>query len=80
MLNVLAERRAALTRAIGVLSQEEQLRLARLVGKMLAGLATDGERAGRICRLCDYLACPHDTCPVALGLGAGRRPRRRLSA
>jgi DNA-binding MarR family transcriptional regulator len=54
---VLANRQAALGRAVGVLSAPERDQLEALLEKMVAGLADDRTAAFRLCRLCDRAAC-----------------------
>lgn len=65
---IVAERRAVLEQALGPLTGEQQRQLAAMAETLLAGLAVDRERADRICRLCDYVACPQERCPVELSV------------
>ncbi len=58
-------RQQAMQRALGVLTPTEQVRLLRLVEKLLAGLTRDQPHCDHICRLCDLAACPEARCPVA---------------
>ncbi|MFI6290785.1 MarR family winged helix-turn-helix transcriptional regulator [Nonomuraea sp. NPDC050790] len=58
---IVAERRAVLR---GALTGEQGHALAELAEQVLGALAVSRERADRICRLCDYTACPQDRCPV----------------
>jgi DNA-binding MarR family transcriptional regulator len=67
---VLHRRSLALRRALGTLTQREQQVLAGLVGKVLTALVDDEAHALRVCRVCDYDACPSATCPVASALHA----------
>jgi DNA-binding MarR family transcriptional regulator len=62
----LEARRGVLEAALAVLSAEEQAELARLHGKVLAGLTESHAGAQNICRLCDLYACghPEGRCPV----------------
>nr|BFE35983.1 MarR family transcriptional regulator [Actinomadura rugatobispora] len=61
---IVAERREVLRRALEPLTDAQRRALAALSEPVLAGLSVDREHADRICRLCDYLACPQDRCPV----------------
>ncbi|MFI6394175.1 MarR family winged helix-turn-helix transcriptional regulator [Nonomuraea sp. NPDC050540] len=61
---IVAGRRAVLRRALETLTDEQARQLTGLVEQVLATLAVSRERADRICRLCDYVACPQDDCPV----------------
>jgi hypothetical protein len=61
---IVAERREVLRRALEPLTDAQRHALAAITEPVLAGLASDRERADRICRLCDYLACQQDRCPV----------------
>ncbi|MFI0369958.1 MarR family winged helix-turn-helix transcriptional regulator [Actinomadura sp. 1N219] len=61
---IVAERRAVLRRVLEPLTESQRRVLAEVAEPMLAGLAGDRYRADRICRLCDYHACPQDLCPV----------------
>ena len=63
---VLAARATALEEALGGLSGEERALLGELAASVL-GEVTTGRRSARgICRLCDPVACGHETglCPV----------------
>jgi MarR family transcriptional repressor of emrRAB len=75
---VLAEREGALRSLLAPLTADERSELARLHGKLLAGMATDRESARHLCRLCDPVACGHwdGRCPVT----EGRRSRDRSQA
>jgi MarR family transcriptional regulator, negative regulator of the multidrug operon emrRAB len=61
---IVTERRAVLRRALEPLSREQAAGLAAIAEPVLAAMAVDRDRADRICRLCDYVACPQDRCPV----------------
>ncbi|WP_232664265.1 MarR family winged helix-turn-helix transcriptional regulator [Pseudonocardia sp. TRM90224] len=65
---VVAERREVLRAALAPLDEEEQRALAAVAEPVLTALATDRARADRICRFCDYAACPQDRCPVEVGV------------
>jgi len=56
----------ALEELLDPLTVSERAELARLHEKLLAGLVASGELRGRICRLCDSVACGHGRghCPV----------------
>jgi MarR family transcriptional regulator, negative regulator of the multidrug operon emrRAB len=65
---VQAARTAALEEALGGLTRAERSQLGLLAAVVL-GAVTEGRRAARgICRLCDPVACGHETghCPVTL--------------
>lgn len=61
---IVAERREALRRTLAPLSEAQRDQLGAMVEPLLAGLTVDRDTADRICRLCDYSACPQDRCPV----------------
>jgi DNA-binding MarR family transcriptional regulator len=65
---ITARRRDALARAVAGLGREQQAALAESVESMLIGLSTDRITVDRICRLCDYVACPQDRCPAELAV------------
>lgn len=65
---IVTQRRAVLRRALGSLTDAQRHALASIAEPALAALAVDRERADRICRLCDYLACPQDRCPVEMAV------------
>lgn len=65
---IVAERREVLRRALGSLTDAKRRALAAVAESVLADLAVDRERADRICRLCDYIACPQDQCPVEMSV------------
>jgi DNA-binding MarR family transcriptional regulator len=54
---VLSERQDALTRAVDVLTEQEQRTLESLLDKLLAHAADDRPSCLRVCRLCDRTAC-----------------------
>jgi MarR family transcriptional regulator, negative regulator of the multidrug operon emrRAB len=56
----------ALEQALSALDGDERAELARLHAKVLATLTEGRASAGRICRLCDAVACGHEEgrCPV----------------
>ncbi len=62
--DIVAERRMILRRALEPLSEAQRRALAAAAEPVLAHLAVDRGRADRICRLCDYAACPQERCPV----------------
>lgn len=68
-----AERARATELALAALSPKERATLTRLHEKLLAGLTTDRESAGRVCRLCDAEACGHweGRCPVTGAVRGG---------
>ncbi|NNN10145.1 MAG: winged helix-turn-helix transcriptional regulator [Acidimicrobiaceae bacterium] len=57
-------RRAAIAKALSVLTQDEKNSFSRAAEKVLAALTGDRHRADLICRLCDYQFCPQEICPV----------------
>jgi DNA-binding MarR family transcriptional regulator len=61
---VLAARRARAGVALQALTSTEQRQLTGLAERMLSALVSNRAQADRICRLCDYGACPQDVCPV----------------
>ncbi|WP_037062714.1 MarR family winged helix-turn-helix transcriptional regulator [Pseudonocardia acaciae] len=61
---IVARRREVLRRALEPLTDAQRDALAAVAEPALAGMAVNRERADRICRLCDYVACPQDRCPV----------------
>jgi DNA-binding MarR family transcriptional regulator len=65
---VLRKRDASLQHALSTLTPREQDTLARLVAKVLTGLVQDTAQALAVCRICDYDACPDESCPVAKAL------------
>ncbi|GAA3729321.1 hypothetical protein GCM10022225_08430 [Plantactinospora mayteni] len=65
---IVAARREVLRRALAPVDEAQRQTLAAAAESVLAGLAVDRQRADRICRLCDYLACPQDRCPVELAV------------
>jgi DNA-binding MarR family transcriptional regulator len=75
---IVADRRAALARTLGVLSPSERRILDRLLAKMLRALPRSDAHALAICRFCEGDAC--DPCPVgeALAEKAGQSPAYTL--
>lgn len=63
-LEVLAERRAVLDRAVDTLDDEQVAAVAEAVGVMLEALTDDLLTSEYMCRMCDELACPDQRCPV----------------
>lgn len=57
-------RRAAIAKALSVLTQDEKDSFSRAAEKVLGALSEDRHRADLICRLCDYQFCPQEICPV----------------
>jgi MarR family transcriptional regulator, negative regulator of the multidrug operon emrRAB len=68
---VVAARREVLRHALQPLGDEVTRVLAEAAERALTGLAVDRWRADRICRLCDYAACPQDRCPVETAVTEG---------
>jgi DNA-binding MarR family transcriptional regulator len=63
-LDVLAERRDVLDRAVDTLDDAQVAAVAEAVGVMLEALTDDLLTSEFMCRLCDELACPDQRCPV----------------
>ncbi|MFN8146607.1 MAG: MarR family transcriptional regulator [Candidatus Nanopelagicales bacterium] len=63
-LDVLAERRELLERAVAALDDRQASALVEAVGAMLEALADDLLTSEFMCRMCDELACPDARCPV----------------
>ncbi|MET7334507.1 MarR family transcriptional regulator [Nonomuraea sp. NPDC005650] len=61
---IVAQRRAVLRVAFASLADEQVGALTGIVEEVLARLTVSPDRADRICRFCDYHACPQDRCPV----------------
>ncbi|WP_410813486.1 MarR family winged helix-turn-helix transcriptional regulator [Micromonospora sp. 067-2] len=61
---VVSRRREALRHALAPLRPHEHAALDGMVERILDGLSSDRRSADRICRLCDYVICPQDRCPV----------------
>ena len=61
---ILTARCAAIAEVIDPLSAAEQEQLARLLERMLRAVTKSAEGAVHICRLCDEIACPEESCPV----------------
>lgn len=64
-VRILAERRAALGRAIGALGPDERVALDAALSRMLTSLTESRVGADHLCRLCDETACGED-CPVEI--------------
>lgn len=65
---IVAARREVLRRVLEPLGDQLWQAFAAAAERALAGLAVDRERADRICRLCDYVACPQERCPVEMAV------------
>ena len=63
-LDVLAERRGVLDRAVATLDDSQVRAVADAVGTMLEALTDDLLTSEYMCRICDELACPDRRCPV----------------
>jgi MarR family transcriptional regulator, negative regulator of the multidrug operon emrRAB len=63
-LDVLAQRRDLLERAVSALDDTQVAVLVESVGAMLEALADDLHTSEFMCRMCDELACPDARCPV----------------
>ena len=88
---ILARRAALLSASLAPLSQDERGTLTNLVEKLLGHITEDTAHGDRICRFCDPVACPSESCPVSLaaepdepaelprrtGYGGGTDVRRR---
>jgi len=74
-LDVLAERRELLERAVRALDDEQVAALVDSVGAMLEALTDDLLTSEFMCRMCDELACPDSRCPVERALATP--PHRR---
>lgn len=66
---VLAARRDRAGVALQALTATEQRQLTVMAERMLAALTVSRAHADRICRLCDYSACPQEICPVETAVG-----------
>lgn len=72
--DLLVSRCDALFEIVSPLSAREQEQLSTLLEKLLRPLVRMERDGDYICRLCDSVACPPDTCPVhqsAIALAAG---------
>lgn len=74
-LEVLAERRQVLDRAVATLDDAQVAAVADAVGVMLEALTDDLLTSEYMCRLCDELACPDRRCPVERAEPAPRHRR-----
>jgi Mn-dependent DtxR family transcriptional regulator len=63
-LDVLAERRAVLERAVSALDDRQVRLLADTTSAMLEAITDDLLTSEYMCRMCDELACPDARCPV----------------
>ena len=63
-IEVLAERRLVLERAVSVLTEAEVRALADTMSTMLEAITDDLLTSEYMCRMCDELACPDARCPV----------------
>lgn len=72
----LAARRDALDSVLAPLDDTERRQLAGLLEKLLAGVTGSRADAHRICRLCDPVACGHDSgrCPVTRAADRAQAP------
>src|ERR1700743_2823226 len=60
----LVARCAAVEGYLEVLTAAEQKQFAALLEKLMRPLGTDGFAVSHFCRLCEFTACPGDTCPM----------------
>jgi len=74
-LEILAERRSVLERAISALDDDQVRALADAAGAMLEALTDDLLTSEHMCRMCDELACPDARCPVERAEPAPRHRR-----
>jgi MarR family transcriptional repressor of emrRAB len=65
---VLSARQRLLEGALHALGEEESAALGKLVQSLLVHLIDSEERAGEICRFCDYAVCPEGDCAAAIAL------------
>lgn len=65
---VLAVRRERIESALSGVSAEEYQLLGRVAATVLAGLTDSVDAGCRLCRLCDWGACPLAQCPVEQAL------------
>jgi len=63
---ILVTRCDALRDIVGMLSAREQEQLGSLLEKLLRPLVKTEREGDYICRLCDSVSCPPETCPVHL--------------
>jgi len=61
---ILVSRCAALRDIVAQLSRRDQEQLSTLLEKLLRPLVKTEQDGDHICRLCDTVACPPDSCPV----------------
>jgi MarR family transcriptional repressor of emrRAB len=61
---ILTDRCAVIAEVTDALSADEQDQLAALLDRMLRAITPSMADAVHICRLCDEVACPEDSCPV----------------
>jgi DNA-binding MarR family transcriptional regulator len=74
-LDVRAERRSVLERAVSALDDDQVRALADAAGAMLEALTDDLLTSEHMCRMCDELACPDARCPVERAEPAPRHRR-----
>jgi MarR family transcriptional repressor of emrRAB len=75
---ILARRATLLSASLAPLSQDERGALTGLVEKLLGHITEDLAHGDRICRFCDPVVCPSESCPVSRAAepDTGRRPHR----
>lgn len=66
--DVVARRRAVVDRALAPLTEDQRRALVACAEPVLARLAGERARADRICRFCEYTACPQADCPVEVSV------------
>jgi MarR family transcriptional repressor of emrRAB len=60
----LVARCAAVDGYLGALTAAEERQFARLLEKLIRPLAKDAYGVSHFCRLCEFIACPGDQCPM----------------
>ena len=61
---IVEDRCLALGDVVGKLTQRQRAQLEGLAETLLQALTSSAVEADHICRLCDDIACPSDSCPV----------------
>lgn len=64
--HLVSQRIEVVARILGELSEGERSVLANTISRLLEQLTTSPMEAAHICRLCDDMKCPPETCPVHL--------------
>ena len=62
--SVVADRNGTLNEILASLTSRQSDQLASLIEVLLAAMTESADAANHICRLCDDVACPPESCPV----------------